>query len=88
MSGWHVMDSILEEGSEFPSTNIITGPGMVPSHKIPAPTPSRNIVEAHFKSLRCFRKWCRYMPFVIHKAGFRGVATPEEAKLQLAMLFR
>ena len=82
------MDVSLEEGSEFPASNIITGPGMLPADKIPVSRGSRNMVEAHFKTLRCFRKWCRYMPFVIHKAGFRVHASPEEAKLQLALLFR
>ena len=89
MSGWHTADKGWElEGGEFPAVNIITGPGSLPSDKIPSPKRSRNVVEAHFKSLRCFRRWCRYMPFVVHKYGMRAQVTPEQAKLNLAILFR
>ena len=46
------------------------------------------MVEAHFKSLRCFRKWCRMMPFIIHHYALRRVNTIEGAKLQLATNWR
>ena len=40
------------------------------------------------KSLRLFRKWCRYMPFIINWQGLRKYTTPEKAKLQLAAYYR
>jgi hypothetical protein len=49
---------------------------------------SRNIVEAHMKSLRLFRKYCRYMPFIIGSGGFRRYTTPEKAKTQVASYWR
>ncbi len=77
MSGWHVFDKMIEADTEFPASNVITGGGALPSDKVPSPMRSRNMIEAHFKSLRCFRKWCRYMPFIIGSAGFRKAVTPE-----------
>ena len=50
--------------------------------------PSRNIVEAHFKSVRLFRKYCRYMPFLIGYTGGRKYTSPEMAKLQVARHWR
>ena len=38
---------------------------------------SRSLPEAHLKSLRLFRKWCRYMPFVVNWTGYRKYANPE-----------
>ena len=49
---------------------------------------SRSFVEAHFKSVRMFRKYCRYMPFIVNFAGFRKYGSPEQAKLQLARFWR
>ena len=40
------------------------------------------------KSLRLFRKWCRYMPFIISWTGYRRYANPEAAKLNLAEHWR
>ena len=45
-------------------------------------------MEAHFKSVRMFRRYCRYMPFLVNYMGFRKYATPEQAKLQLARYWR
>ena len=45
-------------------------------------------MEAHFKSLRLFRKYCRYMPFIMGWNGYRKYTTPENAKLQLAQYWR
>jgi hypothetical protein len=83
MSGWSGADKYMEEnvGDDSPATNNITIRGYLPSDQVPAPNQSRNIVEAHFKSLRLFRKWCRYMPFIIHANGFRKYTTPDKAKL-------
>ena len=40
---------------------------------LPSGMASNNIYEAHFKSLRLYRKICRMMPFVlrIHELTFR-----------------
>ena len=38
---------------------------------------SRSLPEAHLKSLRLFRKWCRYMPFVVNWTGYKKYANPE-----------
>jgi hypothetical protein len=50
--------------------------------------PSRSIVEAHFKSLRLFRKYCRYLPFIINYFGYRKFTSPEQAKLHVANYWR
>ena len=44
---------------------------------------SKRLVDAHFKALRCFRKWCRMTPFIIDYYGFRKYTNPDKAKLQL-----
>jgi hypothetical protein len=49
---------------------------------------SRSLAEAHFKSLRLFRKYCRYMPFVVNYFGYRRYTTPEHSKLHLANYWR
>ena len=90
MSGWHGRDRKLEEdgGDEFPALNNITVRGALPADQVPAPTRSRTLPEAHFKSLRLFRKWCRYMPFIVNWTGYRRYASPEQAKLNLANHWR
>ena len=91
-------------GDDFPALNNITIRGALPSDRIPAASKffqlffclffpffiakSRTLPEAHFKSLRLFRKWCRYMPFVVNWTGFRRYASPEHAKLNLARHWR
>ena len=45
-------------------------------------------MEAHFKSVRCFRRYCRYMPFIVNFMGTRKYATPEMSKLHLAKYWR
>lgn len=49
---------------------------------------SRSLPEAHFKSLRLFRKYCRYMPFIVNYFGYRRYTTPEHSKLHLANYWR
>ena len=90
MSGWNLKDRKLAEdvGDDFPALNNITIRGALPSDMVPAPTRSRTLPEAHFKSLRLFRKWCRYMPFVVNWNGFRRFASPEQAKRNLAEHWR
>ena len=60
----------------------------MPADQIPGPTRSRNLMEAHFKSLRAFRKWCRYMPMFVAMHKYEHFTTPEQAKLQLARVWR
>lgn len=40
------------------------------------------------KSLRLFRRWCRYMPFIINYFGYYKYTNPEQAKLHLANYWR
>jgi hypothetical protein len=95
MSGWNTADKVMDEdtGSDFPSINNITVAGYMP-HQVSAQVcnrclaRSRSVVEAHFKSMRLFRKYCRYMPFVINYYGYRKYTNPEQAKLQLANYWR
>ena len=82
------MDKEFEEDTEFPAVNTITGPGILPADQIPGATRSRNLMEAHFKSLRAFRKWCRYMPMFVAMHKYEHFTTPEQAKLQLARIWR
>ncbi len=49
---------------------------------------SRSFMEAHFKSVRLFRRYCRYMPFVVNLAGLRKYSNPDQAKLSMARYFR
>ena len=49
---------------------------------------SRSFPEAHFKSVRLFRRYCRYMPFLVNLGGLRKYNNPEMAKLQLARYWR
>ena len=90
MSGWNTRDRKLAEdvGDDFPALNNITIRGALPSDQVPAPTRSRTLPEAHFKSLRLFRKWCRYMPFVVNWTGYRRYANPEQAKVNLSHQWR
>ena len=90
MSGWHVKDRHTAEdvGDDMPALNNITIRGALPSDMVPASTRSRTLPEAHFKSLRLFRKWCRYMPFVVNWTGYRRYANPDQAKLNLARHWR
>ena len=60
----------------------------MPHDQIPAPTRSRSIMEAHFKSMRLFRKYCRYMPFLIGLNGMQKFTTPEMSKMQVARYWR
>jgi hypothetical protein len=64
-------------GDEFPAMNNITVPGILPCDWVPASSKSRTLPEAHFKSLRLYRKWCRYTPFIINWTGMRTHANIE-----------
>ena len=90
MSGWHVQDRKMAEdvGDDMPAYNNITIRGYLPTDEVRAPMPSRNIVEAHQKSLRLFRRWCRFTPFIVTWAGARRFASPEAAKLNMANHWR
>ena len=90
MSGWSPADKYMEENTynDMPAVNSATMYGYVPSDQVPAPTRSRTIVEAHMKSLRLFRKYCRYMPLIVNWQGLRRYTSPEKAKLQLATYWR
>ena len=88
MSGWHQGDKVSISGPEFTATNIQTVGGRYGSDRIGSGIQSKNIVEAHFKSLRCFRRWCRFMPFIMFSNGVQKYTTPEQAKMQLAILWR
>ncbi len=90
MSGWTPADKYMEENvyNDMPAINNITARGYLPSDQVPAPTRSRNIVEAHMKSLRLFRKYCRYMPFIVNWQGLQKYTSPAQAKMQLADYWR
>ena len=79
MSGWHPKDKKMWEdvGDDMPAFNNITTRGFLPADQVPGPTRSRNVVEAHQKSLRLFRRWCRFTPFIVTWAGYRRFASPE-----------
>ena len=79
MSGWNLADQYLEEntGDEFPAQNNITIAGFMPHDEVPTSLKSRSVTEAHFKSMRLYRKYCRYMPFLIGLHGYRKFTNPE-----------
>ena len=90
MSGWNYADknNEVETGTEFPCQNNITMRGQLPSDFVPSPRRSKNIVEAHMRSLRAYRKWCRYMPYIVAYNGLFRMTNVEQAKLQLARTWR
>ena len=90
MSGWNYQDKNNETdtGTEFPCQNNITMRGQLPSDMVPSPRQSKTIVEAHLRSLRAYRKWCRYMPFIVAYNGLFRMTNVEQAKLQLARTWR
>ena len=90
MSGWLPSDKYMEENvyDDMPAINNATVYGQMPADQVPAPTRSRSLPEAHMKSLRLFRKYCRYMPFIVNWYGLRKYTSPEKAKLQLALYWR
>merc|ERR1711971_555246 len=73
---------------DFPAVNGVTIAGYLPHDKVPMSCRSKTFPEAHMKSLRLFRKYCRYMPFIINLNGLRKFSSPEQAKLQLARYWR
>ena len=90
MSGWHLNDQTLEvnTGDDFPAQNNITIAGIMPHDQVPAPMRSRSVTEAHIKSMRLYRKYCRYMPFLIGLNGMQKHTDPERAKMQIAAYWR
>ena len=90
MSGWHLNDQSLEvnTGDDFPAMNNITIAGLMPHDQVPAPMRSRSVAEAHMKSMRLYRKYCRYMPFLIGLNGMQKCTDPERAKMQIAAYWR
>ena len=68
MSGWHPSDrpkGSVNGSYVFRASNNITQPGTSLNDKNHTGTRSRTITQAHFKSLRCYRHWCRMMPWII-----------------------
>ena len=90
MSGWHPADKYMEENvyNDLPAMNSATMYGYLPSDQVPSPTRSNTIMEAHMKSLRLFRKYCRYMPFIVNWYGLKRYTSSDKAKLQLANYWR
>lgn len=90
MSGWSEADINPETqtGSIYPAINNITVRGLMPVDEVPSPKGSRNLVEANIKSLRAYRKWCRYMPFLIASLNLSRFTTPEQAKLHVAGIWK
>ena len=69
-------------------SNNITKPGQFMNDMNPSGIKSRTLPQAHFKSLRCYRKFCRMMPFIINSYSLRTVVSAENAKLQLGRHWR
>ena len=68
--------------------NNITNRGANIIDHIPSTHPSRNMVEAHFKSLRLFRKLCRLTPILLRIHNLYTKVNPVQAKINCARLFR
>ena len=73
MSGWSYADRnwALNYGNHYPARNNISVFGTMPVDEVPNFTRSKSLAHAHMKSLRLFRKYCRYMPMIIHWNGMR-----------------
>ena len=78
MSGWSLRDKSFESEQldSYPASNNITMRGSLPHDQVSSGARSRTLPEAHMKSLRLFRKWCRYMPFIVNWTGYRRYANP------------
>ena len=55
---------------------------------IRAKEPSLSVEDAHIKSLRLYRRFCRLIPFLIRNNYLQFKTTPALAKQQLATHFR
>ena len=60
----------------------------MPTDEVPGPRGSRNLVEAQIKSLRAYRKWCRYMPFVLATLNMNRFTSVEDAKMHVASIWK
>ena len=90
MSGWHHGEKAYHH--EGNTLRTVSNHYTIPNHnaidQVAAGTRSRTIVQAHFKALRCYRVFWRFIPFIIHKFALRTKVSEEQAKLQLARHWR
>ncbi len=91
MSGWHLDDrsrmskSINTSGN---ASNKITQPGHLMNNSNGSGMKSRTIAQAHFKALRCYRHWCRMVPWILKVYSMRENFNEAEAKKHLARHWR
>ncbi|CAD8054291.1 unnamed protein product [Paramecium sonneborni] len=50
--------------------------------------PSKNIIQAHFKALRFYRKVCRLIPFLLRIHDLEVTCNSQQAMLNVANIFR
>ena len=91
MSGWHPTDRQSTDSktiTNLRSYNNMTQPGKLVSNMNPTGTPSRSITQAHFKALRCYRHYCRMIPFLLKTYSMREMTNEAQAKMHLARHWR
>ena len=89
MSGWHQIDKrVIKTSFGMPMANNITAPGCEISDQVPKSFGSRNLTQAHFLSLKCYRDFCRLVPYIIHSYALRAHVTEQQAMLHLARHWR
>ena len=91
MSGWHPGDGQVgnQRGiTHMRASNNITKPGSLVMTQNPAGTRSRTLTQAHFKALRCYRHYCRMIPFLLKVYSMRDMTTEASAKQHLARHWR
>ena len=59
MTHWQLDDKAIQYvgAADKRASNNITRPGILIADLNPTGTPSRTVVQAHFKALRAYRKW-------------------------------
>lgn len=50
--------------------------------------PSKNIIQAHLKVLRFYRRVCRLLPFILRVHDLNNVVGPEQAMVNVANIIR
>ncbi|CAI2382437.1 unnamed protein product [Moneuplotes crassus] len=91
MSGWHPSDrSTLSQRkiTAVRAGNNITQPGTLGNYFNSTGTSSRTIAQAHFRALRCYRHYCRMVPWIIKIYSMNESFTEAEAKKNLARHWR
>ncbi|KAM3147022.1 hypothetical protein pb186bvf_000738 [Paramecium bursaria] len=85
-NGYHEQGVAFKAGRS--GGNYITIRGAECPEFLPSVKKSQNITQAHFKTLRFYRKICRMLPFILRIMDFNNVVSQNQAMLNVANIFR